>query len=94
MWVAFSAMQSAAWSGKWMFSSAGASVPGVIWKTIRMPSTVSVWPVRVTSSVGGIRPTEPVDVVWPSPAPIWPRSPFGSAAPYMYAARRAIAVPA
>lgn len=83
MWVAFSAMQSAERSGKWMFSSAGASVPGVIWKTIRMPSTDSVCPVRVMSSVGGISPTEPVEVVCPSPAPIWPRSPVGSAAPYM-----------
>lgn len=77
-----------------MFSSAGASVPGVSWKSIRMPSTVSVCPVRVMSRVGGTRPTEPVEVLWPRPAPIWPRSPLGRAAPYMYAARRAIAVPA
>ncbi|GHH11395.1 hypothetical protein Srubr_62740 [Streptomyces rubradiris] len=83
MWVAFSAMHSAAWSGKWMFSSAGASVPGVSWKTMRMPSTVSVCPVRVMSAVGGIRPTAPVDVVCPRPAPICPRPPFGRAAPYM-----------
>lgn len=47
--MAFSAMHGAAWSGKWMFTSAGAPVPGVSWNTIRMPSTVSVCPVRVMS---------------------------------------------
>lgn len=81
--MAFSAMHSAARSGKWMLSSAGASVPGVSWKTMRMPSTVSLCPVRVTSRVGGIRPVVPVDVVCPSPAPIRPRAPAGRAAPYM-----------
>ena len=52
-------MHSARRSGKWKFISAGASVPGVIWKTIRTPSIVSSCPVRVTSLVGAIRPTEP-----------------------------------
>ena len=62
MWVAFSAMHSARWSGKRKFISAGASVPGVSWKTIRTPSTVSSWPVWVMSTVGGIRVTVPVEV--------------------------------
>ena len=41
LWVAFSAMHSARRSGKRKFISAGASVPGVSWKTISIPSTVS-----------------------------------------------------
>lgn len=58
-------------------------MPGVSWKTIRTPSTVSTCPVRLMSTVGAIRPTLPVDVVCPSPQPICPAGPFGSAAPYM-----------
>jgi hypothetical protein len=53
VWVAFSAVHRAEWSGKWMFSSLGASVPGVIWNTIRIPSTVSLCAVRMTVRVGG-----------------------------------------
>lgn len=81
--VAFSAMHRARRSGKKKFISEGASVSGVIWKTIRTPSTVSSWPVRVMSSVGGTRVIVPVDVVMPSPAPICPVGPFLSSAPYM-----------
>ncbi len=66
-----------------MFISAGASVPGVSWKTIRTPSTVSVWPVARTSRLGAMRPTLPRDVVWPRPQPICPSGPLGRAAPYM-----------
>ena len=66
-----------------MSISAGASVPGAIWKTIRTPSTVSSCPVVVMSSVGAIRVTVPVDVVCPRPAPTWPCGPRASAAPYM-----------
>jgi hypothetical protein len=61
---------------------------------MRTPSTTSSCLVLVISSVGGIRPTEPVDVVWPRPAPTCPCGPRGSAAPYMYPALRAMAVPA
>ncbi len=58
-------------------------MPGVTWNTIRTPSTVSSWPVVVISTVGAMRVTVPVDVVWPSPEPIWSAGPLGSAAPYM-----------
>ena len=56
--MAFSAMHSARWSGKWKFISAGASVPGVIWNTIRTPSMTSSWPVWVMSSVGASSPSD------------------------------------
>ena len=82
--MAFSAMHSARRSGNRKFISTGHSVPGVIWKRMSTPSSVSSWPVWVISSVGGISPTVPTEVVWPSPAPIWPAGPFGSLAPYMY----------
>ncbi len=52
-------MHSARCSGKKKFISAGASVPGVIWNTMRMPSTVSSCPVRAMSTVGGISVTVP-----------------------------------
>ena len=83
MCVEFSAMQRARRSGKWKCISAGASVPGAIWKTMRTPSTTSSSPVVVTSTVGTMSVTDPDDVVWPSPAPTCPRSPRGSDAPYM-----------
>ena len=69
LWVAFSAMHRARRCGNRKFISAGASVPGVSWKTISMPSTVSRWPVSVTSSVGGIRLTVPSEAVCPRPDP-------------------------
>jgi hypothetical protein len=50
---------------------------------MRMPSTVSSWPVRVMSTVGGMSVTVPVEVVWPRPAPTCPVGPLGSSAPYM-----------
>jgi hypothetical protein len=52
LWVTFSARLRARRSGKWKFISAGASVAGVSWKTIRTPSRVPSWPVRVMSSGG------------------------------------------
>ncbi len=94
LWVAFSARHSARRSGKRKFISEGASVPGVSWKTIRTPSTVSSCPVRVMSTVGGISVTVPVEVVMPRPAPIWPSGAFGRRSPYMNIARRVIALPA
>ena len=81
--MAFSAMHSARRSGKRKFISAGASVFGVSWNTMWMPSTVSSCPVWVMSTVGGISVTVPVEVVCPRPAPTWPAGPFGSSAPYM-----------
>ena len=83
LWVAFSAMHSARRSGKRKFISAGASVPGVIWKTIRTPSIVSSCPVRVMSTVGAIRPSEPVDVAMPRPVLTWPVGLRSRIAPYM-----------
>jgi hypothetical protein len=44
---------------RWTSISAGASMPGAIWKTIRTPSTVSSCPVVVMTSVGGISETVP-----------------------------------
>ena len=46
------------------------------------------------STVGGISEIVPSEVVCPRPAPTWPLGPFGSSAPYMYVARRDIALPA
>ncbi len=92
--VAFSARHSARRCGKRKFISDGASVPGVSWKTIRTPSTVSSWPVRVMSTVGGISVMVPVEVVIPSPAPTCPSGVLGSRSPYMNMARRVIALPA
>jgi hypothetical protein len=76
-------MHSARRSGKQKFISAGASVPGVIWKTIRTPSTVSTWPVRVMSTVGAIRPTAPPEVAIPSPVLTCPVGLRSRRAPYM-----------
>ena len=82
-WVAFSAIQRAPWSGNSVFISAGASVPGVFWNSMRMPSMTRVSPVVVIVSVGAISETVPVEVVWPRPVPIWPAGPRSSAAPNM-----------
>ena len=81
LWVAFSARQSARWSGKKKFISAGHSVPGVFWNTMRTPSSTSSCPVRVMSSVGAIRPTVPVEGAGPSPMPNVPLAPLASATP-------------
>ena len=81
--VAFSAMQSALRSGNQMFISAGASVPGVNWKTMRTPSTVASVPVSDTETVGAARPREPLDVAMPSPQPTWPVGPAGRSMAYM-----------
>ena len=69
LWVAFSAMQRARWSGKEKFISTGHSVPGVIWNRMRMPSTISSWPVWVISRVGAMSPMVPSEVVCPQPGP-------------------------
>ena len=60
--MAFSAMHNSRWSGKWKFISAGASVPGVIWNTMRTPSRTSSSPVRVMSTVGGTSEIVPVEL--------------------------------
>ena len=92
--VQFSAMHNQRWSGKKKFISAGASVSGVSWNTILMPSTTSSWPVWVMSSVGAIRPARASGVALPRPQSMWPRGPGGSNGPNWYIARRIIALPA
>jgi hypothetical protein len=63
-------MHSARWSGKKMCISAGASLPGAIWKTMRTPSTTSSCPDVVMSTVRGIGVTVPVELVGARPAQI------------------------
>ncbi|MNJ56588.1 hypothetical protein D3C77_521430 [compost metagenome] len=53
--VVFSAIHSALCCGNQVFISAGASVPGVIWKTILTPSMSSSSPVLAISLVGKIK---------------------------------------
>ncbi len=81
--MAFSAIHRAPWSGNRVFISAGASVPGVTWNSMRMPSTTRVSPVATIVSVGAMSETVPVEFVWPSPVPICPAGPRSSAAPNM-----------
>ena len=71
----FSAMHSQPWSGKKKFISAGASVSGVSWKMMRMPSTTSSSPVNVMSSVGAMRPGELSGTPLPRPQSTWPFGP-------------------
>ncbi|GHC71776.1 hypothetical protein GCM10007079_04490 [Nocardiopsis terrae] len=94
MWQAFSAVHSALLSGRWKFISAGASVPGVIWKTNRTPSSTSSWPVRVISRVGGTSPTLPWEVPMPNPMPTRPSGPAPRPKAAKYMPRRIMAVPA
>ncbi|MNN30465.1 hypothetical protein D3C81_1441150 [compost metagenome] len=81
--VVFSAIHMALNCGEKVFVSDGASVPGVIWKTIRTPSTVSTWPVFWIDTVGRISVAVPRDVVCPSPPLTPPCGLRGSMAPYM-----------
>ena len=84
MCVQFSAVHSQPWSGKKKFISAGASVSGVSWNTIRTPSTTSSSPVAVISSVGAIRPGRPERDRLAEPAVDVPRGPGGSSGPNWY----------
>ncbi|MCY1351075.1 hypothetical protein D9M69_373300 [compost metagenome] len=81
--MVFSAIHMALNCGNQVFISAGASVPGVIWKTIFTPSTVSSSPVLRMISVGSIRVVVPDEIVWPSPALTLPWALRGSSAPNM-----------
>lgn len=89
--VQFSAVHSHPWSGKKKFISAGASVSGVIWNTMRTPSTTSSAPVSHTSSVGAMSPGGQNGMPLPSPASTCWRGPCGSSGPNWYIARRTIA---
>ena len=73
-----------------------ASVPGVIWNTMRTPSSVSSWPVWVMSSVGGDqRRCVPVEVVMPEAgADLAGRALRRARRRTCSSARRVIAVPA
>ena len=55
----FSAAQNVLKSGNQVFISAGASVPGVFWKTIRTPSTVSSSMSSTIVIVGAMSPEVP-----------------------------------
>ena len=92
--VMFSAAQNALWSGNQVFISAGASVPGVFWNTMRTPSTVISSKRLLMSRVGAIRPLDPVDARLPMAWSTCPNGLAGSSRPYWYIARRTIAVPA
>ena len=77
LWIVatmFSAAHNAFHSGNHVFISAGASVPGVFWNTIRTPSIVSSSMSSTMSTVGGIRPAAPAA----TPLPIaWSTCPNG-----------------
>ena len=57
------------------FISAGASVPGVFWKTMRTPSTSSSVPVTEISSVGPMRSPWARGMVLPRPQSMCPNGP-------------------
>lgn len=61
---------------------------------MRTPSRVSSSPVFLMYCVGGISVGESLLSARPRPVPRLPCGPLGSAAPYMYCARRVIALPA
>ncbi len=77
-----------------MCISAGASVSGASWKTMRTPS------IRCSSigfsidRVGAISPGVPRATPFPRPASTWPRGPRGSSDPNWNCARRIIGGPA
>ena len=65
--MTFSAIHSTLVSGSQVFISVGASVFGVSWNTIRMPSTSISSMGLVIKRVGAIRPTAPAETPWPRP---------------------------
>ena len=81
-------------SGMYQCISAGASVLGAIWKMKVRPSSCRVSPSFSMRRVGSSRPDVPREVASPSPAPTCPRGEGGSREPYMYWARRLMALPA
>ena len=80
--VMFSAAQNALNCGNQVFISAGASVPGVFWNTIRTPSTVTSWMSSVMTSVGAIRPVVPLELILPIAWSTCPNGLRGSSRPY------------
>ncbi|MCY1549609.1 hypothetical protein D9M68_857850 [compost metagenome] len=92
--MASSAAHSAFHCGRYISVSAGASVPGAIRNSICTPSMVRVSPVLVIRSVGGTSVSVPCATALPSPASTWPVAERCRLVPYMYWARRLIALPA
>ena len=89
--VQFSAMHSQPRSGKKKFISAGASVSGVSWNTIRTPSTTSSSPVWVMLLGRRDQAGRRNGIALPSPQSTCWRGPAGSSAPNWYTARRVMA---
>ena len=82
--VMFSAAQKALNCGNQVFISAGASVPGVFWNTIRTPSMVSSSTLPSMMRVGAIRVTAPTGVVLPMAWSTCPCGECGRKEPYWY----------
>jgi hypothetical protein len=80
--VMFSAAQNALNCGKYVFISAGASVPGVFWNTIVTPSIVNSSISLTISRVGAIRPTDPAATFLPMAWSTCPKGLRGSSTPY------------
>ncbi len=80
--VMFSAAQNAFQSGNQVFISAGASVPGVFWKTMRTPSIVSSSKSSSMTCVGAIRPSLPEARALPIAESTWPNGLTGRTVPY------------
>ena len=88
-----SAPQKALRSGRAKVNSEGASLPGTLKKTKRTPSITCSSLGLCTSSVGGRMPTRPNGTALPRPLSTTPVAWAGRRLPYMYMARRAMAVP-
>ena len=80
--VQFSARHRALWSGNQKCISAGASVSGVSWNSMRTPSRVSSCPVSVISTVGGTIEMDPTGTPLHKPWSTWPRGSQFSNMPY------------
>ncbi|MNJ03158.1 hypothetical protein D3C73_1633740 [compost metagenome] len=63
--VMFSAAQNALNCGNQVFISAGASVPGVLWNSISIPSMVRVSKSLVMKRLGSISPMLPIEAFLP-----------------------------
>ena len=81
VWQPFSARFSTLNCGKWKFISAGASVSGVSWKTISMPSMVCRSTACVMSMFGAIRLVVPRPIALPRPLSTCERGPGAEVGP-------------
>ncbi len=94
VWQPFSARFSTLNCGKWKFISAGASVSGVSWKTISMPSMQCRSTGCSMLIVGAIRLLVPRPMALPRPLSTCERGPGASVGPNWNSARRRIGTPA